>query len=106
MAKPVERFPPGDRGEPGTRRIGYATLGPRFQSCCQCVLKRVLGELKVAENADQRRQDRAGFGPKDPIERAGGRGHLMLSIVDTSITGRISIEPVNASGIRAAHSMA
>src|SRR5262249_60076437 len=80
------------------------------------VVDRLLGEIEVAEQADERRQDAAGFGPVEvfdlrprPIRLVlHGDDHVISSIGvaqrDTYIAqiGRTSMLPMRADGIFAA----
>jgi hypothetical protein len=84
------------REEPGGRAIGDALEGPPLDRRCDRVLEGVLGELEVAEDADQVREDAAPLLAEDALDRG-----------QCSITGRTSIAPpVRAAGIRAAISTA
>ncbi len=106
MAKPVEGLAPSRRRKPRAWGSGQAVLGPGFKCDGEGVLQRILGELKVAEDADQRCQDGTGLRSEDPIESARSLAHLPSYISGTFISGRISIEPVRASGILAAQAIA
>src|SRR4051812_46789078 len=76
----VESLAPTGRGEPRARGGRQAVLGPGLEGGGERILKRILGELKVAEDTDQRRQNRAGLCSKDLIESARGLAHLGLYI--------------------------
>jgi hypothetical protein len=54
VPKPVDRLAPGGRGKPRARRSGQAVLRPSLKGGRERVLKRILGELKIAEDPDQR----------------------------------------------------
>ena len=84
---------------PGRR--GIPLRGQRLERLCERVLHRVLGELEVAEDTDQGREDAAPLVPEDALELV----YPATSAV-RSTTGRTSIEPFRADGIRAAHWMA
>ena len=79
-------------------RARNACAGPALERCRERVLHRVLGELEVAEDADQGREDTAPLVPEDALELV----YPATSAV-CSTTGRTSIEPNRADGIRAAH---
>jgi len=106
VPEPVDRLASGGHGEPRARRRRHAVLGPGLEGGRESVLERILGELKVAKEADQGCQDGAGLRPEDPIESAYGVDHLLSYISGTSISGLISIEPVTASGILEAQAIA
>src|SRR4030088_3148487 len=78
MAKPVEGFATSGRRKPCAWGSGQAVLGPGFKCGGERVLQRILGELKVAEDADQRCQDRTGLGSKYSIESARTLAHVPL----------------------------
>ena len=52
----------GDLGLPGEGGVAG------FQGSRNGVLKRILGELKIAEDPDQCRQNRSGLGAEDPLQ--------------------------------------
>ena len=97
-ADPVDRRIPRDGLDPGPRPSRDPAPGPRLEGLCERVLHRVLGELEVAEDADQGREDAAPLVPEDALELV----YPATSAV-RSTTGRTSIEPLRADGIRAAH---
>jgi hypothetical protein len=60
----------GDR-EPGARVGGHALTGPALGGGGECLLGGLLGEVEVAEEADQRGQDPAPLLAEDLIQRQG-----------------------------------
>src|SRR4051812_21963542 len=97
-ADPVDRAVARGRHDPpgGIRRD--AAGRPLVERDHVRVLQRVLGELEVAEDADQGREDAAVLLAEDGLDYAPASGK--------TITGRTSIEPCAADGILAAHSSA
>ena len=84
---------------PGLR--GHAGARPRVDGLRERVLQRVLGQREVsADVADQRGEDAPGLLAEGALDRA--RAH----IPGISITGRTSIAPWRAAGIRAACAVA
>src|SRR6266436_1855929 len=53
----INGFESGGRNEPGPRFIRYAGLGPHVQSGGKGLVHRLLGEIKITEQADQSCQD-------------------------------------------------
>ena len=53
-AKPVDRAVPRGRRDPGPGVVRHATLRPRLDGRDEGVLDRLLGEVEVAQDADQR----------------------------------------------------
>ena len=51
--EPVDRFVAGGGGDPGARVLRNATLRPDLHGDEEGLLNRVLGEVEVAEYADQ-----------------------------------------------------
>src|SRR5262249_1589947 len=78
MPKAIDRLAPGSRRQPGARRSRHATSGPRLESGRKGVLKRVLSEVKVAQESNQGCQNGAGLGPEDPIDSVRSLVHLHL----------------------------
>ncbi len=56
------------RNEPGSRVRGHAVCRPFLEGRAECVLHRVFGELKVAEQSDQRGEDAPRVGAVDRID--------------------------------------
>src|SRR5262249_53997815 len=96
------------RGKPRAGRSRQPAPRPSLKRGRERVLKRILGKLKVAEDPDQRCQDGAGLRAENPIESESAHGlrYLPSYISGTFISGRISIEPVRASGILEAQAIA
>src|SRR5918996_2072641 len=95
-AQPVDRTVAGSDREPGGRIGGRALPGPALGRDRERLLRRVLGEIEVTEEADQAGEDTAPRIPKDLLEQR-----------YFSINGRTSIAPpIRAVGIRAASSSA
>ena len=94
-ADAVDRAVPGGRHEPGNRVRGRAVARPALGGDRECLLGRFLGEVEVAEEADQAREDAAPVVAEDAFERY------------HSAIGRTSIAPPSrAAGMRAASSIA
>ena len=91
----VDRTVAGGGDDPGGGIPRGALAGPAFECGRERVLHRVLGELEVAEDANQ---DRDGPAPLLAEDRLDG-GHC-------STSGRISTEPFSATGMRDAISIA
>jgi hypothetical protein len=87
----VDRLPSRRDRQPRTGVLRDAGAWPRDQRGRQRVLERVLGELDVAEIADQGGDDAAVLGAEDRLQR-----RYVIQ------TGRTSIEPLSAVGIFAA----
>ncbi len=81
----------GRRDDPRARIPRLAFTRPALQSRREGVLNRVLGEVEVAEDADEDCDRMCPFLPKDAFDRA-----------QRSTIGRTSIEPYSAAGIFAA----
>ena len=93
---PVDCAVASRRQEPCTGTIRDAVARPAFERDRNGVLKGVLGEVEVAEGADQARQDTPPLGVEDGFE-----------LVQCSTTGRTSIAPpFRAAGIFEANSIA
>ncbi len=54
-ADPVDRPVPGGRRDPGTRVVGDPAVGPDLEGGDERVLYSLLGEVEVAQDADERR---------------------------------------------------
>ncbi len=92
----VDRAVPCRRDEPGPGMVGLAVAGPSLRGDRERVLRGFLGELEVAEEADQGREDLAPLLAEGLLE---DRYH--------SMTGRTSMAPPSrAAGIRAASAIA
>ena len=89
----------GDDPGAGVRRDAFAR--PPLDRRSEGVLDRVLGEVEVAEDTAEDR-DR----PRELIPIGGRDGVDQLTSAWRITTGRTSILPVRALGIRAAHSIA
>jgi hypothetical protein len=103
-AQAVDRPPPGGGGDPRPRVGRDAVAPPLRDGGLERVLHRVLGQLEVADLADQRGEDdrallaeRAGDGVRDRIRPAHTRENS-----PAGITGRTSIVPQRAIGSSAA----
>lgn len=91
-AEPIDGLEPASRDEPRARVGGRAFDRPLLDRRRERVLKRLLGEIEVAEEADQRRQNAAGLRAVDRLDRVYG--------CENSWIGRTSIVPLRALGIR------
>jgi hypothetical protein len=67
-ANPVDRAVPGGGRQPRGGIVGRAVSGPALDSRRERVLEGVLGELEVAEDADQGREDAAPLLADDLLE--------------------------------------
>src|SRR5205823_11222114 len=93
---PVDCPVPRRCQQPGARAFGRAGERPPLERDRNGVLKGVLGEVEVAEDADQAREHPPPLGAKDSFELA-----------QCSTTGRTSIAPpFRAAGIFEANSIA
>jgi hypothetical protein len=93
----VDRSVARRRQQPGTRVGGRAVARPALGGDRERLLDRLLGEVEVAEEADQADEDTAPLVAEDLLERR----YQYTSL------GRISIAPPRrAAGIRAASSIA
>jgi len=82
--------------EPGTGAFGRAFARPALERDRHGVLKGILGEIEIAEDADQARENAPPLGAEDALE-----------LVQCSTTGLTSIAPpFRAAGIFAANSIA
>ena len=75
---------------------------PAGQRRREGVLERLLGEIEIAEETDQGGQDPARLAPVELADQLGNRNRY----VSNSTTGRTSIVPSRAEGIREATWMA
>ena len=100
-ADPVDR-PVARRGhQPRPRIVGGALPGPALGGGRESVLGGLLGEVEVAEEADQGRQDASPLVVEDPVDQSAtspSRGEPRRR--------RPIAPPMRAAGIRAASSMA
>ena len=71
----VDRAVLGGGHEPGARVVRDARLRPRLQRGDQRVLREVLGEADVADDAGQARDQPGGLDPPDRVDRALGGAH-------------------------------
>ena len=93
-ADPVDRAVAGGGDQPGARVRRRAVAGPALGGGRERLLGGLLGEVEVAEEADQGGQDAAPLLAEDPLDQR-------------STTGRTSTAPpMRAAGIRAASSIA
>ena len=99
-ARPIDGAVAGHRREPRSGAARYAVAGPALQRGGEGILRALLGEIPVAGQPDQGRNDPAPLG----VERIGdGRLDLGRHISQIGLT---STEPSLAPGIRAATSIA
>src|SRR5205085_10661800 len=95
-AQPVDRPVARRRDEPGARVRGRAVARPALGRDGERLLRGLLGEVEVAEEADQGSEDASPLVAEDPVE---DRYH--------SLTGRISTAPpMLTAGTREATSIA
>jgi hypothetical protein len=93
--------PPSDRSVSASR-ASIASDGwqhakirlPPLERVLERVLKGVLGEVEVAEDADQRREHLPVLFAEEPPEgRVGARGYPTLTFAPTGTTARTSMQP-------------
>jgi hypothetical protein len=95
-ADPIDGAVARRRGEPGAGIRGSTLPRPALGRNRERLLRGFLGEVEVAEEADERSEDAAPLVPEDGVELA-----------QRSTTGRTSTAPPSrAAGIREATSMA
>src|SRR5215831_18545475 len=99
----VEQFPVGHRGQPGSRIPRGSFDGPSRGRNGEGFLERLLGQIKRARDADQSRNDPPVLLSKDPVERCVRvhRGYGDVGAI-RSTSGRTSIVPIRADGMRLA----
>ena len=68
-AQPVDRAVAGDPGDPGARVVGQPVARPSFERNHEGVLNRLLGEVEVAEDADQARDRPPRLASEQAVER-------------------------------------
>ena len=97
----------GDLEEPGVGAMGQTGAAPVDQRALGGVRERLLGQVEIAERADERGEKPPPVVTHDPLDLAGqiggGVGHSSPGIC---MIGRSSIVPCFAVGISAAISMA
>ncbi len=98
--RPVDGAVAGHRREPGAGAARDAVAGPALQRGGEGILRALLGQVPVAGQADQGRDDPAPLG----VERLGNGGLDVGRHI--SQIGLTSTDPSRAPGIRAATSMA
>ena len=99
-ADPVDRPVAGGRDDPGAGVRRDAVAGPALRGDRERLLDGVLGEVEVAERADQDRDRAPELLPECPSDC------VYVCLAGTGMTGRTSIEPYFAPGTRAAISSA
>src|SRR4051794_20859153 len=96
--------------EPRARVVGLALAWPLFERRAERILQRLLGGVEIAEETDQRGEHAARLGAKDPLEAvcepAAAAPRHAGTAAACCTTGRTSIEPVLAAGMRSAIAMA
>jgi hypothetical protein len=71
-AQPVDGLEP-PRGNQPRARIGRDALDrPLLDRCRERILQRLLGEIEIAEEADERRENPAGLGAINRLDRVYG----------------------------------
>ena len=94
LAQPVDRFESACRDEPRARIRRHAFERPTLDRRRERILQRLLGEIEVAEEADQGGKDASGLGAVNRLDRVYGWLNSMI--------GRTSTVPCCAPGIREA----
>ena len=74
----INGFESGCRNQPWSRVAGYSTPRPRVQSSGKGLVHRLLGKIKIAEQAHQRSKYPARFGP---VKRLYGSAELFGNIL-------------------------
>ncbi len=92
FAQAIDRFESPGRNEPGARIRRGAVDRPALDRGRERVLERLLGEIEIAEEADQSGENAAGLGAVDRLDRVYGWSNSMI--------GRTSTVPCFAPGIR------
>ncbi len=92
LAQPVDGLETPRGNEPGARIGRRAVHRPALHRRRERVLKRLLGEIEVAEQADQSGENATGFRAVDRLDRVYGWLNSMI--------GRTSTVPCLAPGIR------
>src|SRR5204863_4466772 len=92
----VDRAVPRRRHEPPNRVVGRPVPGPSLGGDRECLLRGFLGEIEVAEEADQRGEDPSPLVAEDLVE---DRYHSTIGRTSTA-------PPSRAAGTRAARSIA
>jgi hypothetical protein len=73
-AEPIDGFIAGGLDDPGARQFGDAAHVPLLDGGSKGLLRRLFGELEVANHADQGGDDPAPVGAVDLIDRGAGVG--------------------------------
>jgi hypothetical protein len=68
----------GDGSQPGARVAGNAVPLPAFEGIDQCVLQRVLGQIKVSELADEGGEDTAVFFAEGAFDNRCGQSFVIV----------------------------
>ena len=87
-ADPVDRLVASDIDQPGPRIGRRSGHGPAFQRDRKGILQRVLGEIEIADEADQRRQRPPRLVTEYFFDFGGGH-----AVISTVIPGRPKDEP-------------
>lgn len=113
-AQSVDRVPARRGGDPGYGGGGHARAGPVLERLRERVMQRLLGEIEVAEDADQRGEDATRLLAEDPLHGLQGQVHAKREArgprsrgpqrtpgpqASMSHTGRTSTQPYLAEGI-------
>ena len=119
--EPVDGPEPAGRDQPRHGPGREAIAGPVLRRGSEGVVERLLGEVEVAKEADERGQDDPAIGTVDPVDRieaiatirriagrsiAHVRRRSMTLRLEVQVTGRTSMHPKGAIGSRAAIAMA
>jgi hypothetical protein len=94
LAQPVDRLEPAGRDEPPARIRRRPFDGPALDRRGERVLQRLLGEIEIAEEADESSEDAARLGAVDGLDQ--------VCDCENSMTGRTSTVPCFAPGMREA----
>ncbi len=92
LPKAIDGLEPAGRDQPRAGVRGCPLDRPALHRRRERILKRLLGEIEVAEQADQGREDAAGLRAINRLDRVYGWSN--------SMTGRTSTVPCCAPGIR------
>ncbi len=102
----IDGFEATRRNEPCARIVRYAVARPALDGCCERIVQRFFGEIEVAEDVNERRENTPRVGLVDGIYRFTNLNRRVLARHPRycccrlkSTTGRISIVPMRAEGI-------
>ena len=83
-AQPVQGFASRHGEHPGAGTSGNTGGGPVLQGGHEGVLEHILGQLKVAQPADQGGEQLAGLGAEGPLDGLVGEGHALAPLASVT----------------------